>query len=173
MTVEGLGSHIGSPFDCKKCFWLTCLQIVVVCSSLCKWPINILLTTCPTGIVSESSYIFYDFNISFGIILIYYGKYINSGLFVVIKENYLCIGGGPMWVCSRISLELKIVSLYRCCSRYLQFCLQFWNQPFGLLYLESKKSLMPCYLEGCATGLVSRYIYIYIYTLQKYTICLV
>ena len=114
---------------------------------------------CPTGIVSEFSYIFYDFDISFGLILIYYGKYINTGFFEVIKEKYLCIRG-PMLVRSRISLELKIVFLYRCCSRYLHFCLQFWNQPFGLLYFESEKSLMSCYLEGCATGLVSWYIHI-------------
>ena len=115
--------------------------------------------TCPKGIVSEFSYIFWHFNINFGLILIYYGKYINPGAFVVIKKKYPCIGR-LMSVWSRIGLELKIVFLYRCCSRYLKFCLQFWNQPFDLLYLESKKSLMPCYLEGCATGLVWRSTYI-------------
>ena len=70
---------------------------MVVCYNLCQWPMNILLRRYPTGIVSEFSNILCDFDISSGLILIYYGKYINVGIFVVIKEKYLCIRG-PMLV---------------------------------------------------------------------------
>ena len=111
-------------------------------------------------------YFFYDFNISFGLILIYYGKYINPGFFVVIKENYLCIGG-PMSVCSRISLELKIVFLYRCCSRNLQFLstvleLAFLITVFGIYEIFDALLFGRVYHRTCIT--------IYIYTLQRYTI---
>ena len=113
----------------------------------------------PTGIVSEFSYIFYDFNISFGLILIYYGKYINPGFFVVITEKYLCIEG-PMSVCARFSLEMKTLFLYRCCSRYLQFLSSFGTSLLVYSICNLRNLLIPCYLEGCVTALVSQSVYI-------------
>ena len=111
----------------------------------------------PMGIVSEFSYIFYDFNISFGLILIYYGKYINPGFFVI-TEKYLCIEG-PMSICARFSLEMKTVFLYRCCSRYLQFLSSFGTSLLVYSICNLRNLLIPCYLEGCVTALVSQSVY--------------
>ena len=145
---------------------MTCLQIVVVCYTVCvNGQINILLTTCPgtcgipQGLFLNSHIFFMVLILALGFILIYYGKYINPGFFVVIKEKYLCIGG-PMSVCARFSLEMKTLFLYRCCSRYLQFLSSFGTSLLVYRICNLRNLLIPCYLEGCVTALVSQSVYI-------------